>query len=196
MTTMTDLDPLTSLFEEHRPRLLTMLRWRIDPALVGRIDAEDLMQEAYLRARHSWGRFAGSGMSAYAWLYRIARDCLIDAWRRETRQGRDLHREMPWPEQSSAQLGMGLLGTATSPSQALGRDELRRRIHRALDRLAPSDREILWMRDVDDIPFRDVAALLEIGENTAMKRYSRASRRFRTLWAERESEVEGRAGNG
>jgi DNA-directed RNA polymerase specialized sigma24 family protein len=92
MISVAELVALTTLFEEHRPRLQVMLRGRIDPALAGRLDAADLLQEAFLRARRSWPRFAASGMSAYAWLYRISRDCLIDAWRRETREGRDPHR--------------------------------------------------------------------------------------------------------
>src|SRR4051794_17202433 len=96
MLSMADLAELTARFEEHRPRLEVMLRGRIDPMLAHRLDATDLLQEAFLLARRSWPRFAASGMSAYAWLYRIARDCLIDAWRRETRDGRDPHREMPW----------------------------------------------------------------------------------------------------
>ena len=104
----------------------------------------------------------GSGMSAYAWLYGIARDCLIDAWRRETREGaRPTHREMPWPEQSSVQLGLSLAGTGTTPTEAVVREELRQQICRALDMLARPTEKILWIRDVDSISFRDVAARSE-----------------------------------
>jgi RNA polymerase sigma-70 factor, ECF subfamily len=94
---------------------------------------------------------------------------------------------MPWPEQSSVQLGMSLAGNGTTPTEAVVRDELRQQIRRALDLLAPADREILWIHDVDGISFRDVAALLKISEVAAMKRYSRASRRFRILWHDSES---------
>src|SRR4051794_40239235 len=191
MLSVADLAALTASVEEHRPRLRGMLHARIDPSLAGRLDVDDLLQETFLRARRSWPHASASGLSAYAWLYRIARDCLIDAWRRETRAGRDPHREMAWPEQSSVQLGLSLVSTGTSPSQAVARSELRQAVRRALDRLAPADREILWMRDVDGLPFRDVAALLGISENTAMKRYSRASRRFRALWREFESSTGG-----
>jgi RNA polymerase sigma-70 factor (ECF subfamily) len=191
MLTVADLANLTALFEEHRPRLRAMLHARIDPSLAGRLDADDLLQEAFLRARRSWPRDSASGLSAYAWLYWIARDCLIDAWRYETRAGRDPRREMAWPEQSSVQLGLSLVNTGTSPSQAVARDELRQAVRRALDQLAPADREVLWMRDVDGLPFRDVAVLLGTSENTAMKRYSRASRRFRALWRQSESSAAG-----
>ena len=178
---------LTVVFEEQRSRLRAMLQWRIAPALSGRLDADDLLQETFLWAQNRWPKFAASGMSAYAWLYRIARDCLIIAWRRETREGRDPHREMPWPEQSAIQFGLSLVGTGTSPSAALAIDELRQKIRRILGELKPSDREILWMRDVEETPFREIAAILEITENTAMKCYSRAIRRFQARWLECES---------
>jgi RNA polymerase sigma-70 factor (ECF subfamily) len=181
---LADAAALGRMFEEHRPRLLAMLGRRLDPALAARVDAEDLVHETFLLARRRWDRFATSGMSPYAWLYRLALDCLIEAWRRETCAGRDPGRERPWPEQSSAQLGLSLVGTATSPSEALARGELQERMRRALEQLRPGDREILWMRHFDQLPFRDVAAVLGIAEDAAMRRYARALRRLKDLWAQ------------
>lgn len=177
-----DLAALSGLFQEHSHRLLAMLRRRIDPALAARIDAEDVLHETFLLARRRWPRFEGSAMSPYAWLYRLALDCLIEAWRRENRDGRSLDREVPWPERSSAQLGLGLVGKGTSPSEALARGELRERMTQALGHLKPGDREVLWMRHFDGLPFRDVAAVLGTTENTAMQRYARALRHLKDLW--------------
>src|SRR2546430_15777513 len=81
-----DLAFLGRLFEEHRPKLVAMVGRRMDPALAGRIDAEEVVTEAFLLARRKWPGFEErSSSSSYAWLYRIVRDCLIEAWRRETR---------------------------------------------------------------------------------------------------------------
>jgi RNA polymerase sigma factor (sigma-70 family) len=179
---MAELATLSALFEEHRTRLGAMLRGRMDSALARRFGTDDLLQEIFLRARTAFPRFAGSGLSSYGWLYGIARDCLRDAWRRETRKGRDHRREMPWPERSSVQLGLSLAGSGTSPSQALARGELRERIRLVLSGLSEPEREVLWMRAVDELPFRDVAGVLEVSENTAMKRYARASRKFYAAW--------------
>lgn len=174
-----DLAALARLFEEHQPRLLAMLRRRLDPALAARVDPEDILNETFLLARRRWDRRAASGMSPYAWLYRLALDCLIEAWRRD---GRNAGRELPWPEQSSAQLGLSLVADGTSPSEALDRAELRERMQRTLQRLAPIDREILWMRHFDRLPFHDAALVLNISEDAAMQRYARALRRLRNLW--------------
>src|SRR5690242_15493848 len=111
-----DMEALGQLFEEHRPRLLAMLRRRIDPALSARVDAEDVLSEAFLLARRRWLALGGlPDMTPYAWLYRQALDALIELWRREMRALRDPGREMPWPEQSSVQLGLRLAAPQPSP---------------------------------------------------------------------------------
>ena len=75
-----------------------MLRARIDPALEGRLGAEAILQETFLIARRRWaGRPDPSDMSPYAWLLWLARQCLIDAWRRERPK-----LEVPWLDASSA----------------------------------------------------------------------------------------------
>ena len=112
---MADLAALTAMFEEHRPRLEVMLRGRIDPALAGRLDAADLLQEAFLRAPPVVAPLRRLGDVGL----RLAvsdRPGLPDR-RLAPRdpRGRDPHREMPWPEQSSVQLGLSLVGTGTTP---------------------------------------------------------------------------------
>ncbi|HEX8199804.1 MAG TPA: sigma-70 family RNA polymerase sigma factor [Isosphaeraceae bacterium] len=186
MPSTRDVPDLATLFQEHRPRLLAILRQRIDPALSARIDAEDLLTEAFLTAWRRWPPEPPLAMSPFAWLYRIARDCLIEAWRRETRGVRDLHREMPWPEHPSVQLGLSLVDPATSPSAAQAREELRQRVQQALARLRPGDREILLMRHSDELSHREVAEILEITEQASLQRYARALRRLKDFWPELE----------
>src|SRR5207245_2824971 len=86
---LSGLAAFSKLYEEHRPRLLAMLQRRIDPALATRLDADDVLQETFLLARRRWARPARGAMSPYAWLYRLALDCLIEARRREGREVRD-----------------------------------------------------------------------------------------------------------
>lgn len=177
-----ELAALAQLFQEHTPRLLVMLQRRLDPKVAVRVDTEGILAEAYVAARRKWPKFEASGMTPYAWLYGIARDCLIEAWRHEHRQGRTPDKEMPWPDRSSDQMALGLMGSLTSPSMAVARGELQERVRQALDGLKPADREVLWMRHFDDLPFRDVALVLGISEEAAMQRYSRALRRVKDLW--------------
>jgi RNA polymerase sigma-70 factor (ECF subfamily) len=176
-----DVAALSKIFEEHRPRLLAMLQSRIDPSMAARLSAEDVLHETFFLARRRWPRFASSGMSPYSWLYRLAMDSLIEVWRRQNCDGRDPRREIPWPDRSSAQQVLKLVDSATTPSEALAREELRQRVQQVLSTLKPIDREVLWMRHYDQLSFADLAMLLKIPENTAMKRYARALRRLKDL---------------
>src|SRR5262245_3156403 len=189
-SSVVDLALLGRLFEEHRPKLVAMVQRRMDPALAGRIDAESVVNEAFLQARRKWAGFEErSSSSSYAWLYRIVRDCLIEAWRRETRGPRDVRRDMPWPDQSSVQMGLGLINSGTSPSNALVREELREHVRQVMALLREKDREILWMRHADELSYAEIATVLGIEENAAHQRYHRALGRLSDLWLQLHPET-------
>jgi RNA polymerase sigma-70 factor (ECF subfamily) len=179
LSTVVDLAILGRLFEEHRPKLLAAVQRRLDPALAGRLDAEDVVNNAFLAARRKWPTFEErSAASTYAWLYRIVYCCLIDAWRREKPGGQ----EMPWPDRSSLQMGLGLVGSGSSPSEAAMRAEQAERVRQVLSMLKESDREILWLRHNDDLTFPEAAYVLGITESAATLRYWRALKRFKHFW--------------
>ena len=166
---------LGRLMEEHRPKLLRMLENRIDASLRRRIDPEDVLAEAFLKANARWEEYQRTRpISEYPWLYQQTMDSLVATWRRYDGAGRDARREMPWPEHSSAALGMGLFGSQTTPSRALHRNEMAEKVKAALERLKPTHREILLMRHFDDLPFKEAAEVLGIERNAAEQRYVRA----------------------
>src|SRR5687767_1210008 len=151
---------LGQILQQHRPRLLAMLKRRIDPRLAKQVDAEDLLGEVFLLAGRRWQSWlaknegysiAQLGAQSYPWLYRLALDCLFEAWDKRTRGVRDMRQELPWPDNSSIQVGMGLLHSGTSPSQALAREELRQSIKKVLTLLPAADRELLRMRHEDEL---------------------------------------------
>jgi RNA polymerase sigma-70 factor (ECF subfamily) len=182
---------LATLLEEHGPKLLAMLRRRIDPALSARIDAEDVLQEAFLLAWRKWhaaheevGRtpYEQKGVTAYVWLYGLCLERLIQVWRRENRAGRDPRALMPFPEHTSMQLALGLVNPEAGPESAAHREELRKRVQQLLQLLSRDDREILWLRHYDGLAFKEVAMVLAIKPATANVRYFRALERLRGLW--------------
>jgi RNA polymerase sigma-70 factor, ECF subfamily len=183
MPSLGELATLSKLYEENRPRLLAMVQRRIDPTLSIRLDAEDVLAEVYLEARRRWPNFRDrADVPAYVWLFGIARDCLFDAWRKNNRACRSPDREMPWPDASSLQLGLGLIHDQIGPRTEAERNELAHRMRSAIGQLKDSDREILWMRHFDELTFADIAAILGTTENTATVRYVRALRRLKELW--------------
>ncbi len=184
-----DLASVGNLLEQHRARLLQMVRRRIDPALAVRIDPEEILHEAFIVACRRWRRYrTDPTISPYAWLYRIVLDTLIEAWRRESRLVRDHRRDVPWPAESSVQLAFHLMDPATGPSTALARDELLERVRRTVENLSENDHEILWMRHYDQLSFKEAAAVLGIRENAATVRYARALKRLRDKWLQTASE--------
>jgi RNA polymerase sigma-70 factor, ECF subfamily len=184
---------LAAHFKTFGPRLLAMIDRRLDPSLAHRVEADDILQRTYLKARTRWDKFPQSAMTPFPWLYRLALDALIEAWREENRDCRNIRNEVPWPERSSIQLGLQILGRLTSPQDAAERRELCEGVRNALDAMKPEDREILDMRLFDDLPFREAAMVLEISEEAAMKRYARAVLRFKALWVSLNSSLGGMA---
>jgi RNA polymerase sigma-70 factor (ECF subfamily) len=182
-SSVADLAALGKLFEQHRPRLLAMVERRIDSALAARVGADDILNDAFLEARRKWDRFhSQSQLTGYAWLYRITLDMLIESWRKHSRGPRNVDRDMPLPERSSMQLGLGLVDSGTSPSAALAKKELAEQVRQTVDTLKETDRQVLWMRHADQLSHEEIGMVLGISENAAMVRYTRALKRFKELW--------------
>jgi RNA polymerase sigma-70 factor (ECF subfamily) len=185
-----DMAAVGRVFQEHRPKLLAMLQRRIDPKLVVRIEAEEVLTEAFIEARRKWPTFREqSALTPYAWLYRIALDCLIEAWRRESRACRNYRQDMPLPEATSVQLALGLVSPGTNPAEAAAREELCRRVRQVMSLLKDKDREVLWMRHFDELSYREIAAVLGVEVNTAEQRYHRALGRLSDLWQQLHSDT-------
>jgi RNA polymerase sigma-70 factor (ECF subfamily) len=172
------------VLQEHQSRLLAMLRRRIDPRLQRRLSPEDVINDAFFVARRKWPEYQSQPekLTPYAWLYRIVLDTLIEAWRKQNTAGRTADRELPWPDDPSVQLGLGLVNPATSPSEALAREDFRERMRQALAALKEQDREILWMRHHDQLSYQEAADVLGIKEAAASLRYVRALKRLKQLW--------------
>jgi RNA polymerase sigma-70 factor, ECF subfamily len=180
---LVDMAVLGNLFQENRPRLVAMVQRRLDPALASRVDAEDIVNDAFLLARRKWARFKEVDcITPFTWLFRIVLDCLIESWRRETRPPRDARKNQLWPQQSSVELGLRLMATDTSPTKAAVRAELQQHMRQALDQLKDDDREIVWLRHYDQLSFKEAAEVLDISESAATLRYVRALKRLKALW--------------
>jgi RNA polymerase sigma-70 factor (ECF subfamily) len=179
---LAELAALGKVFEEHRAKLLAMVKQRMDSALAARIDPEEILNETFLRARDRWPDFKQSGMTSYSWLYQKVLECLFDQYDRHTAQKRDIYRQRRLPRGSASQIGVGLVNRGTSPSGALARKELEERMRQTLGMLRPEDMEILCMRHYDQLSLTEAAQVLGISDGTARQRYARARLRLRELW--------------
>jgi RNA polymerase sigma-70 factor (ECF subfamily) len=186
-----DDEALATLFAQHRDRLLRMVHFRIDGRLRGRVDAEDVLQEAYVDAAKRMRHFAqDTSTSFFIWLRMIVGQTLIEVHRRHLgAQARDAGREVRvhgghYSQATSMSLAASLLGRFTSPTQAARRSELAEHLQATLDGMDPIDREVLALRHFEELANSEVAEELGIQQKAASIRYVRALRRLKDSLAE------------
>jgi RNA polymerase sigma-70 factor (ECF subfamily) len=178
----------TALFVHFRERLLRMVRLRMDHRLRGRVDSEDIIQEAYLDAAQRLKEYACKPtMSFFLWLRFLAGQKLIDAQRHHLGvEKRNAGREVslyrgPMPEATSASLAAQLLGRLTSPSLAAIRAETQIKVQEVLNSMDPIDREVLVLRHFEHTSNGEAAELLGISPAAASKRYITALKRLKVI---------------
>jgi RNA polymerase sigma-70 factor (ECF subfamily) len=130
-------------------------------------DAQDVVQEAYLRAWRYFATFRGGDEKA--WLLTIVRNCCY-TWRR-TAQATEL---VPYDD---AEHGTSGKGTDTD-ARAIG-DSERRLLASALERLPTEFREVLVLREIEGCSYRDIARVTGVPVGTVMSRIARARERMR-----------------
>src|SRR5262249_40496248 len=145
-----DLLDFEKAFLDNRVELLRHLRLRLSSELHARVDAEEVVQKVYLRAREARERYAESGLAFPAWLRWIASDVLFDERDWNIRKRRDVRKDVRFPDNSSAQFGLGLFAVSTTPSGVQIRKELQEQVRRVLKDLDPDDRDILCLHVFDD----------------------------------------------
>ena len=131
-------------------------------------DAEDVVQEAYVRAFRFFGAFRGG--NARAWLLRIVRNTCYN-WLQENR-----------PLQSAAEFDENLFGAdprTLNPEQALLQNASDKMIRQALEALPLKSREVLILRELEGMSYREIAETTGLPAGTVMSSLSRARGRLR-----------------
>jgi RNA polymerase sigma-70 factor (ECF subfamily) len=171
------------LFERHQSKLLAFLTNRFDARLRARIDPGDIVQETHLEALRRLDDFLERRpMSFRIWLCKTAFERLRMLRRKHLRAGRrSTAREEELPEESSKALSQRLTSAGSSPSRHLNNAERAERVREALARLPALDREILLMRNYEEMAYVEIAALLDIDPAAARQRHGRALSRLSRL---------------
>lgn len=144
------------LIMPHLPVAWNLARWlaRNDA------DAEDVVQEACLRALRYLDGF--QGLDARAWLLTIVRNAFYDS----------LPHKPPHDEFDEAMHGEA--DSATNPEQLALRANSQDEVNAALRSLPPQYREVLILREMSDFSYRDIAIITGVPVGTVMSRLSRA----------------------
>ncbi len=145
----------------HVDAAFNLARW----LLRGRTDAEDVAQEALLRACRFFRGFHGG--DARAWLLQIVRNTCY-TW---LEKNRPMELSMEFDEE------LHLQTCATPETLAIASDD-RKRLILALETLPPRFREVLVLRELEGCSYKEIAAITSIPIGTVMSSLSRARRQL------------------
>jgi RNA polymerase sigma-70 factor (ECF subfamily) len=181
-----DAPAVNALLDRHREALRRMIDLRMDRAIQQRVDASDIVQDVLVEANRRLDEYLKDpSMPFHLWMRHIARDRLIDAYRRHRQAARrSMDREQPlvaarYLDQSTLDLAAQLADREMTPAAAATWHELQRRFQAALDTLDEQDQEVVLMRHFEHLGNSEVAQALGLSEAAAGMRYLRAMRRLR-----------------
>ena len=174
----------TSAFEElvrHYDRVVLRLALNITSSYE---DAQDIYQEAFLRAYRNLGRFRFE-CSFYTWIYRITTNLCLDHLRQKQLRNRDIIAErFTEPDEDSVLDRVPDQRPGTSPERAALSREVRERIRMALGRLSPRERVVFELKHYQGLKLQTVATMLNTTENTIKNTLFRATHKLRVELAE------------
>jgi RNA polymerase sigma factor (sigma-70 family) len=138
-------------------------------------DADDLVQEAVLRAFRGFDALRGSDVKA--WLLTIVRNCHFTAVKQQQRRA-----FVPLPEEHDVQDGDAMIATTPDPeSMSLRRDE-KRTLDRLMSALPEEHREVLVLREIEEMDYREIATVTNVPIGTVMSRLARARAALKARW--------------
>lgn len=164
-------------FEEQvlrlRGRLSLWISLRMGPLLRARVSEEDVFQETLLEACRSYGTFREDGEDSFRrWLFSVAENRIKDLHKYHAAQRRHPQREAP-TDSERAMLDRLSAGLPT-PSSHVRRKELVELLTGGIAKLPAPEREVLELRALEDLSFKEVAARTGRSEASAAALYAKA----------------------
>ena len=153
-------------------------------------DAQDVVQDAYLRAFKYFDSFEGENPSA--WLLAIVRNTCF-TWMRRNRPSEEVLGSEPIDDEKASDaepiLGGGSRGLATDPETLLieGRD--RTQVNDLVSKLPAEFREVIVLREIEDLSYREIADVVGIPIGTVMSRLSRARKLLHDAWYRQQAKA-------
>jgi RNA polymerase sigma-70 factor (ECF subfamily) len=171
------------LFSRYRAFLLRFVKVRADPRLAARLDPSDIVQEAQVEALRRLGEYLANPRLCFRlWLRQLAYDRLLQLRRMHLKaRRRSVERDVHLPEDSSVHLARQLLSATPGPTTELLQKEFGARVRDAVQNLSEVDREIVVLRNFEELSNQEAAQLLGIKPAAASQRYGRALIRLREI---------------
>jgi RNA polymerase sigma-70 factor (ECF subfamily) len=128
-----------------------------------------------LRAFRGFGGLRGA--DAKPWLLSIVRNCHFT-----TRQRSKRHWWVPLPADQDAPDDVAMMAATANPEEESIRIDEQRMLQGLIARLSPEQREVLVLREIEDMDYRQIADITNTPIGTVMSRLARARAALKTLW--------------
>ncbi len=137
-------------------------------------DAEDLTQEVFIRMYRTLKSYDLGRGSFITWVTTITRNLLVDHFRRsKLERASESLDAAPAADENAPTLGEQLADNAAGPETRVQTGETQQMVHLALQKLSPELREAVILRDLQDLDYREIAAVLKVPEGTVKSRINR-----------------------
>ena len=157
-----DLSAFETLVERHRDVV-----YRVARRIVGEDEADDVAQDAFLRAFHRLSLFRGESPFR-SWLLRITHNAALNALTRR--------RVAPLDDADTNDGEPVAVATVRAPAEQLEVSERRRRLAGKLQEIGPPHRAVLVLRDIEGLSYEEIAEVMETPVGTVKGRLHRARR--------------------
>ena len=182
---------LGQLFELYRNYLRLIARSVIKGPLRLKLDASDLVQETFLKAHRGFADFAGrQELELTVWLRQILTHTIFDQAKYYRRQSRGLHHERSLEqmlEHAAGAAQQALADSFPSPSSLAGRRESAVLLADALEKLPADYRTVFVLRNIEHIPFNEIADRMNRTPGATRVLWTRAMQRLSKLLENSES---------
>jgi RNA polymerase sigma-70 factor (ECF subfamily) len=171
-----DMSAYDALVTRHRGRIFAMIRNMIHQEA----DAWDLSQEVFIKAWRALPKFEAKARFS-TWIYRIAHNVVYDWTRkRKIESAGELNDEIFERERIDSASFTTPSG-GESPADTMSHGELRMKIQIALWKLSPEHREVVILKDVQGLSYKEIAEAMSSTLGTVMSRLFYARQKLQTL---------------
>ncbi|MFT4113695.1 RNA polymerase sigma factor [Silvibacterium sp.] len=136
-------------------------------------DAEDLTQDVFIKVYGNLSSFDLTRGSFQTWITTLARNLLVDHFRRTKNQRVTDSMDAGWEESEELPLAGRLAASGPTQHDRAAQKEIARMVQDALTRISPELREAVILRDLQDMDYKEIAQVLRIPEGTVKSRISR-----------------------
>ena len=155
-------------------------------------DAEDLTQDVFLKIYSNLSSFDAARGSLTVWITTMARNLLVDNFRRTRNQRATSSLDDGWDQADEQRPGLHadrLASAGPTPHESAAQNELAKMVQGALKRVSVDLREAVILRDLQDLDYKEIAQVLSIPEGTVKSRISRGRAELARLLERNKTEV-------